>query len=722
MDTRLFKITKHIEVHEKEKYFVSLERMLQSKYVTYLGMIFAIIIVFLVWTFSKAYFDNRSQEVFENHVNENLNSTELRIQKYENALRSGVGFLQGSDYVSRDEWYHFIQTLDPEKYYPGIQGIGFAMMFLPYEAGTVEHTMHANGYPSFALKPKGAKDQYSAILYLEPLDKRNRSAIGYDMFSEPIRKEAMERARDTGLAAISGKVKLIQEIDSDVQAGFLMYLPYYKADKRIVTVAERRKSLVGFVYSPFRMNDLMSSMGLHDDSLYCEIYDGEKRSANNLLYHSLSSLKYISNHKAHRTISIGGRTWHIYYTSTPEFDGANSSQYPLLIALLGLIFYFFLLYIILELVRSRKMLQIKTEEIEESERFYRTIFSSVYEAILILENHTIVDCNDLALSLFDMSREELIGKDIFTLPYAIECREQNFEDSLDLAYKGNHLIIQCSLHLKNLLEEIKIVEFSLSGFEQKDENKLVMVARDITAHVEEERIYRMQTRQAQMGEMISMIAHQWRQPLAIINAITSRMRLEVMLSDEEDGLLIDDLIKIEQQCTHLSQTISDYRDFFRPDKPKEYFNISVLIHNAISLMDQTLKNHGIMVETVLKYDSNLLTYRNEILQVLMALLKNSLDAFVEKQITNGEISITLDKDINYCIIKIRDNAGGIASEVINKLFIPYFTTKTKSNGTGLGLYMSRTIIHDHCNGVLEVESERSEAIFTIKLPLENGRL
>ena len=119
-----------------------------------------------------------------------------------------------------------------------------------------------------------------------------------------------------------------------------------------------------------------------------------------------------------------------------------------------------------------------------------------------------------------------------------------------------------------------------------------------------------------------------------------------------------------------------------------YFNISVLIHNAISLMDQTLKNHGIMVETVLKYDSNLLTYRNEILQVLMALLKNSLDAFVEKQITNGEISITLDKDINYCIIKIRDNAGGIASEVINKLFIPYFTTKTKSNATKVFIYFN----------------------------------
>ncbi|MCX6062064.1 MAG: PAS domain-containing sensor histidine kinase, partial [Campylobacterales bacterium] len=361
-------------------------------------------------------------------------------------------------------------------------------------------------------------------------------------------------------------------------------------------------------------------------------------------------------------------------------------------------------------------------KLKESEKFYRTVFASVHEAILILENHIVVDCNDLALSLFDMGRAELMGKDILSLPYEIECKEEHFPYYLDLAYQGEYISIQCSLHLKNVPEEIKIVEFTLSGFEEKDENKLVMVARDITARVEEERTYRMQVRQAQMGEMISMIAHQWRQPLAIINAIISQMRLDEMLSGEEDGKITDNLIKIEQQSIHLSQTISAYRDFFRPDKPKECFDISVLIHNAINLIDHTLKNHGIMIETVLRHDSNLLTYRNEILQVLIALLKNSLDAFVENEIVNGEISIMLDRDADYCILKIRDNAGGIAAEVIHKLFIPYFTTKSKNNGTGLGLYMSRMIIQDHCNGFLEVESENSEAIFTIKLPLKKDEL
>ncbi|MDD5160087.1 MAG: MASE3 domain-containing protein [Sulfuricurvum sp.] len=357
-------------------------------------------------------------------------------------------------------------------------------------------------------------------------------------------------------------------------------------------------------------------------------------------------------------------------------------------------------------------------QIKESEKFYRTIFASVHEAIIVLEQYTIVDCNGLALSLFGTDKETLIGKDIFDLAYDIECRKESFHYYLDLAYQGQYVTDECSLRLYNAPDEIKIIEFTLSGFSDNDENKLIMIARDLTEHIEEERIFRMNTRQAQMGEMISMIAHQWRQPLAIINAITSQMRLQELMKDENNIHLIDNLKKIEEQSTHLSQTISAYRDFFRPDKPKEHFNISILIHNALSLVDHTLKNHGILVETISLHDPKLFTYRNEVLQVLIALLKNSLDAFVEKRILDGHIRITLDGDDEYGIISIRDNAGGIAPEIINKLFIPYFTTKTKNNGTGLGLYMSRMIIQDHCHGMISVNSQGNETIFTIKLPYE----
>lgn len=357
-------------------------------------------------------------------------------------------------------------------------------------------------------------------------------------------------------------------------------------------------------------------------------------------------------------------------------------------------------------------------QIKESEKFYRTIFASVHESILILEKHTVVDCNELALSLFGTDKETLIGKDIFDLAYDIECRRESFHYYLDLAYQGHYVTDECSLRLYSTPDEIKIIEFTLSGFSDNNENKLIMIARDLTEHIEEERIFRMNTRQAQMGEMISMIAHQWRQPLAIINAITSQMRLQELMKEESNAHLIDNLKKIEEQSTHLSQTISDYRDFFRPDKPKDHFNLSFLIDNALNLVDHALKNHGISVETIPLHDPELFSYRNELLQVMIAMLKNSLDSFVEKRILDGQIWITLDADEEYGIIKIHDNAGGISPEIINKLFIPYFTTKTKNNGTGLGLYMSRMIIQDHCHGVISVYSQGNETTFTIKLPYE----
>lgn len=357
-------------------------------------------------------------------------------------------------------------------------------------------------------------------------------------------------------------------------------------------------------------------------------------------------------------------------------------------------------------------------QIKESEKFYRTIFASVHEAILILEKHTVVDCNELALSLFGTDKETLIGKDMFDLAYDIECRRESFHYYLDLAYQGHYVTDECSLRLYSAPDEIKIIEFTLSGFSDNNENKLIMIARDLTEHIEEERIFRMNTRQAQMGEMISMIAHQWRQPLAIINAITSQMRLQELMKEESNAHLIDNLKKIEEQSTHLSQTISDYRDFFRPDKPKDHFNLSFLIDNALNLVDHALKNHGISVETIPLHDPELFSYRNELLQVMIAMLKNSLDSFVEKRILDGQIWITLDADEEYGIIKIHDNAGGISPEIINKLFIPYFTTKTKNNGTGLGLYMSRMIIQDHCHGVISVYSQGNETTFTIKLPYE----
>ncbi len=345
----------------------------------------SLIITLCVWSVSKHYYENRAQEHFTEHVNTNIENINKRFLRYESVLRSGIGLFEASDHVSRKEWHDFVQALQLKKFYPGLQGIGFSLMLSRDEVAPLEQKMRAEGYPSFSLKPVGKRDQYSSILYLEPMDERNIQAIGYDMFSDPIRREAMERARDTGIASASGRVKLVQEIDTDIQLGLLMYLPLYQKGVKIDTVEERRKALIGYIYSPFRMNDFMQSIGLKNHRINFLIYDGLKYDETHLLYRSFESSSYTPKHIAHRKIEIGGRTLDTIFSSTPEFDAEIDSIYPLLLTLVGLFAYFFLLAIVVILFRGRIALKAKTKELEVNRTWLETLLESSIDGIHILD-------------------------------------------------------------------------------------------------------------------------------------------------------------------------------------------------------------------------------------------------------------------------------------------------------------------------------------------------
>jgi CHASE1-domain containing sensor protein/nitrogen-specific signal transduction histidine kinase len=718
-------------VNRFKKFFydnVQEEAFIHSRSMSIISWILSLAMLYGMWFLSEHFFFDRAQKRFEHHASEHLEIMKNRIQQYENTLRGGVGFFHGSDKVTRADWHQFVAAIDPKTHNPGMQGIGYSMMIAPDNIAMIEEKIRKEGYTSFEVKPKGERELYSAILYLEPCNKRNDAAIGYDMYSEPIRHDAMKRAAETGMASLSGRVTLLQEIDHDIQSGVLIYLPYYAHQEWLNTIEERRRSLLGYVYAPLRMGDFINSLMSHKENFYLEIYDGEGKREDSLLYKSPEISTYSSHYHSTRTLNIGGRTWYITYSSTPAFDVRNSTQYPILFALVGLILYLLLMYIILELLKKRSLLKSKTEALkhekelaQDSEAFYRTVFGSIEESIVVLKENRVVDCNDVALRLFDTTKERFLGQSILDTAYEIECQDYSLPHHISVAYSGEFTSTRCTLRLHKNPNVIKIVEFSFSRFGTLDKNKLVMISRDITRKVEEEKLLTIHGRQAQMGEMISMIAHQWRQPLAIINAITTQMRLKAMLADSNDNELVDNLQKIEQQSTHLSQTISEYRDFFRPDKPKERFHVLTLIDHSLNLIDHTLKSHSIHIENDRLYNPVLYTYRNEVLQVLIVLLKNALDAFVENKVIGGEIIIRVKPENNSCVISVRDNAGGIAPSVMYKLFSPYFTTKNENNGTGLGLYMSRMIIEDHCGGSIEAMSEGNTTTFNIKLPCEEEK-
>ncbi|WGS23778.1 CHASE domain-containing protein [Bradyrhizobium sp. ISRA464] len=218
--------------------------------------------------------------------------------------------------------------------------MGFAKHIAAQQRNAHVLELRSEGFPDYQIKPAGDRDEYTSIIYLEPFDWRNRRAFGFDMFTEPVRREAMVTARDTGAPSISGKVTLVQETDQEAQNGFLMYLPVYQAAVSPATVEERRAGLVGYVYAPFRMRDLMRGiLGSEQfSSLRLEIYDGATLQENEL-YDSArpSHPQMASAFTVIEPLVIDGRTWTIRFSTLPTFDAGIDVQKPRLILSAGLL-------------------------------------------------------------------------------------------------------------------------------------------------------------------------------------------------------------------------------------------------------------------------------------------------------------------------------------------------------------------------------------------------
>ena len=225
-----------------------------------------------------------------------------------------------------------------------------------------------------------------------------------------------------------------------------------------------------------------------------------------------------------------------------------------------------------------------------------------------------------------------------------------------------------------------------------------------------------QSRHAAMGEMISMIAHQWRQPLSIISMGANNILADVELHMIEKKSLISGAEGIIYQTQELSKTINDFRSFFKPDKIAEEISPEDIFSEVISIIGKSLEDSNIEIISEFKSTKKIKTYSRELMQVLINLLKNAQEALVEKREADKKIFVHIVNNEDKVHIAICDNAGGIKKNIQAKIFDPYFSTKDKKSGIGLGLYMSKTIIEKHLNGTLNTYNKDDGACFEIKLP------
>jgi|GEM_PF-1094457 len=258
---------------------------------------------------------------------------------------------------------------------------------------------------------------------------------------------------------------------------------------------------------------------------------------------------------------------------------------------------------------------------------------------------------------------------------------------------------------------LRMVGFHLDITLKKEyENNLEkMVIEKSAENIKQLEILQQQSKMAQMGEMIGSIAHQWRQPLNELGINIQNLKYDYKNSKVDEAFIHSFIVRNKQTIEFMSKTIDDFRNFFRVDKAKEYFSTQKVIENTVAMQSAQLKNFNIFL-TIEGDDFEIYGFKNEFQQVILNIVNNAKDAFIENQIKKPSISIILkDKTVI-----IKDNAGGIDDEIIDRIFEPYFTTKEQGKGTGMGLYMSSMIIEDNMGGELTISNQNGGAVFTIK--------
>jgi PAS domain S-box-containing protein len=351
--------------------------------------------------------------------------------------------------------------------------------------------------------------------------------------------------------------------------------------------------------------------------------------------------------------------------------------------------------------------------ISKQKESFKILLDAAMEMIFIHDKDlNILDVNKTAYETLGFEQKD----DILYKNLSEFINEEEYQLFLENITNKNE--IKCEIDIKNIKNDTLTTIYKTKSTVIDLENIYITTMLDITELKQKETQLLHQSRLAQMGEMISMIAHQWRQPLNTISSYNDTIKLKTILEKLDYETVMDLSKKISTQVQFLSSTIDDFRNFFKPDKDKKKTNLNKITKEVLDIIELSLKNNNIKCKTKLNSDTEFISFENELKQVIINLIKNAEDALIEKNIKNPFISIeTYTKDKNI-IFEIQDNAFGIDEKIKNKIFEPYFSTKTQKDGTGLGLYMSKIIIEKHCKGKLLVENTEHGAKFTIILKVD----
>jgi PAS domain S-box-containing protein len=701
-------------------------------------------VAYYVWAATRA--QNRLR--FENAVQRTEDDVRARLAAYLAMLRAGTGMFASHPEVTTDEFETFVRRLDLQRQYPGIQGVGFARRARPGEVAAVVASARARGYEGFRVWPEGPREDFFPILFLEPRDERNLAALGYDMYSEPVRREAMRRASDTGQPAASGRVELVQEIDrQNVQAGFLIYVPVYRGGSEPETVEGRWEALAGFVYSPFRADDLLGGIFGREPNPMVDfaVYDGEASDPAALLHRSDhvrggTPPDFAPAFAQTRAFNVAGRTWTIHYFTRPDFDPGPAHRLMPFIPAGGLLLSLLFFFVSRSQARARAAAEAAAAALRESESRIRTLVeqSPVSIQIFAPDGRTL-RVNRAWEELWGTTREALGDYNILEDP---QLEERGVASYIRRAFAGEvaHVppifydpeqtipglsrnenprrwtsaIVYPIKDHEGRVREVVLMHEDITERKEAEQERERLLAREQRLRAEAETANRLK------DEFLATLSHELRTPLTSVLGWAKLLRTE-QLDAKTTARAVEAIVRNAESQTRL---VNDLLDVSRIVTGKLRLNVvpvelEAVVEAAADSVRPAAQARGVRLEVGLDWRGGRVAGDPDRLQqVVWNLLSNA----VKFTPGGGRVDVTLTAADGHAEIRVADTGQGIPPE-----FLPYVFDRFRQadqqitrehGGLGLGLSIVRHLVELH-GGTIRAESEGEGrgATFVVSLPL-----
>lgn len=684
-----------------------------------------------------------AQTRFDFRVNRTLKAIEQRMDAYEQVLRGGVAFMNSNPNVTRDSWRSYIRHLELEENYPGILGTGYVTYTPADRIPALERKVQADGFPGFQVWPKNDYDDHAAIIYLEPFDWRNQRAFGYNMLSQSTRREALLKARDEGRTTVSGKVLLMQETAQDIQAGFLMYLPVYRGGIVPPTVAERRENILGFVYSPFRMNDLMRGIldGTGSD-LTLQIFDGTLPAEGQLIYGSPMSTRQ-PLFETIRSLDVSGHHWTAYLASPLALEQiVYDSKRPLFVLLTGLMLSLLLFALLWSnagiQARASAMAQVMAEAFRRSEAKFFSLVQTARDAIIITDSAgRIVSWNQGATEMFGYREDAVLNKPwIMVLP---ERLRDEYLRGQRAALLGHGKLLKRVLELTAIRDsgeefpvEVSLTRWGVGGEtflsaiirdtseRQQARDALNRAYRDLEQRVEARTLeLRQQAEElarsnAELEQFAYVASHDLQEPLRSVSGFAQLLQRRYQDQLGEEGLtFVHFIVTGTDRMRILIKDLLTYSRAGAKERPYATIDSEAVLNDVLASLSAGIGER----EAEIVRGSLPIIWGDavDLEQLFLNLVANALKF---NQSPRPRIEIMAEDQGTDWLFSVRDNGIGIDPAFSARLFTIFQRGHRRDDydGTGIGLAICKKVVESYQGRIWAEPNRDAGTTFFFTLP------